>query len=443
MKKLIALLLAVLLLLSMAACATKEEPDADSPATDTPATDAPASGSETNAEADAPAAEEPVTITWGVYETDNLTAEVWDSVIAMFEEANPGIKVEKVVAVGDSRPSFWMTMAASGTFPDIVLEAEQMAKLEPTMFAELPADVADLFEEGAMTSFGGKNVTIPFMKQLRMQCYYNKADFEELGLSEPGTYDEFLDICATLKEAGKTPLICGGTGDVWATGQPWWISVTNQEIVSAYPDFISQVNSGELTWLDPVIVESMEDWKALIDAGYYHPGCMSWSYAQAAAEFQNGGATMMIDGSWAAAGFDAAGDDRFGVFIVPNKHGIEGYCCPVSYWGVSAQSKNEEAAWTFVRWFFSTPEAYCTLLQADGLNSTTKQAVTYEQGPVMTKFVQNLEGKTLYPEIVKVVGDNMLPGGVENATCTAMQLIFTGMDVEEALQTVQDAQDMG
>ena len=112
MKKLIALLLAVLLLLSMAACATKEEPDADSPATDTPATDAPASGSETNAEADAPAAEEPVTITWGVYETDNLTAEVWDSVIAMFEEANPGIKVEKVVAVGDSRPSFWMTMAS-------------------------------------------------------------------------------------------------------------------------------------------------------------------------------------------------------------------------------------------------------------------------------------------------------------------------------------------
>lgn len=187
----------------------------------------------------------------------------------------------------------------------------------------------------------------------------------------------------------------------------------------------------------------MEDWKALIDAGYYHPGCMSWSYAQAAAEFQNGGATMMIDGSWAAAGFDAAGDDRFGVFMVPDKEGINGYCCPVSYWGVSSQSENEEAAWTFIRWLFSTPDAYRVLLQADGLNSTTKEAVTYPQGPVMTKFVQNLEGKTLYPEIVKVVGDNILPAGVEGATCTAMQLIFTGTPVEEALQTVQDAQDMG
>lgn len=440
MKKLIALLLAILMVLGMAACGAKEEPVAKEPAAETPAAEEPAKEDPVE---EAPAAEEPVTITWGIYETDNLTAEVWDSVIAMFEEANPGINVEKVVAVGDDRTAFWMTMAASGTFPDIVTEAEQMAKLEPTMFAELPADVADLFAPGAMTSFGGKSVTIPFMKQLRMQCFYNKADFEALGLSEPTTYDEFLNICATLKEAGKTPLICGGTGDIWATGQPWWISVTNQEIASAYPDFISQVNSGELTWLDPVVVESMEDWKALIDAGYYHPGCMSWSYAQAAAEFQNGDATMMIDGSWAAAGFDAAGDDRFGVFIVPDKQGINGYCCPISYWGVSSQSENEEAAWTFVRWLFSTPEAYCTLLQADGLNSTTKEAVTYEQGPVMTKFVQNLEGKVLYPEIVKVVGDNMLPAGVESATCTAMQLIFTGVDVEEALQTVQDAQEMG
>lgn len=444
MKRIIALLMAVLMVLGMAACGSKQE------ATEPEQSTAPAQTEkeETNEPEQAPAEEtapaaEPVTITWGIYETDNLTAEVWDTVINMFEEAHPEIKIEKVVAVGDDRTNFWMTMAASGTFPDVVTEAEKIASMESAMFAELPAEVIDLFEEGALTTYGGKTVTIPYMKQLRMQCYYNKADFEELGLTEPTTYDEFLSICAALKEAGKTPLICGGTGDTWATGQPWWISVTNQEIASKYPNWIDLVNSGEKNWLDPVVVESMEDWKALIDAGYYHPGCMSWSYSQAAAEFQNGGASMMIDGSWAAAGFDAANDDRFGVFMVPDKEGINGYCCPISYWGVYAQTKNEDAAWTFIHWLFSTPEAYCTLLQADGLNSTTKEAVTYEQGPVMTKFVQNLEGKTLYPELVKVVGDNILPSGVEGATCTAMQLIFTGTPVEEALQLVQDAQDMG
>lgn len=46
MKKLIALLLAVVMVLGLAACATK----AETPATDTPATDTPAASTETNTE---------------------------------------------------------------------------------------------------------------------------------------------------------------------------------------------------------------------------------------------------------------------------------------------------------------------------------------------------------------------------------------------------------
>lgn len=223
MKKLIALLLAALLIIGMTACSTKQTPVEETKTELSAAESAPAA----EEPAQRPTTDAPVTITWGIYETDNLTAEVWDTVINQFEADNPGIKIEKVVAVGDARGSFWMTMAASGSFPDIVTEAESIARNEPGMFAEVPTDIIGLFEEGALTTYGGKTVTVPYMKQLRMQCYYNKADFEELGLSEPTTYEEFVDICAALKAAGKTPLICGGTGDIWATGQPWWISVTN------------------------------------------------------------------------------------------------------------------------------------------------------------------------------------------------------------------------
>ncbi len=440
MKRFIALLLAALMVLSMAACAAKQETPA--PAPEQSSTPAQTEQEETAAPETPTADAEPITITWGLFETNNFTAELWDSVIAAFEADNPGIHVEKIVATGDDRTMFWKTLAASGSFPDIVMEAQYLASSAPELFAELPAETAALFEEGAMCTYGGKTILVPFSKQLRMQCYYNKADYEELGLSEPTTYDEFVSNCAALKAAGKTPLMCGGTGDVWATGQPYWIAITNQQLVNADPDFVAKINSGEKTWTDPVVIESMETWKELIDAGYYHPGAMSWSYAQAAAEFQNGGASMMIDGSWAAAGFDAAGDDRFGVFVVPNPDGLNTYCAPMVYWGVSAESKQQEAAWTFLNWFFTTPEIYGKVLQADGLNSTTKEPVTYELGPVATKMVSNLDGMVLVPELQSMAGDQVLDAQITNETCKAMQLIFTGMDVTEAMQTVQDLQDM-
>ena len=51
--------------------------------------------------------EEEAAITWAVFETDNYTAEVWRHIIDTFEADNPGIKIEKVLMTGDSRPQFF------------------------------------------------------------------------------------------------------------------------------------------------------------------------------------------------------------------------------------------------------------------------------------------------------------------------------------------------
>ena len=213
MKKLFALLLALLMVFSMVACAAKQEPAK----TEEPAAEEKTENTET-VETEEPA--ETVTITWGLYETDNLTAELWDYVISEFEAANPGIKIEKIVATGDDRASFWKTLSASGSFPDNVLKAlvdggefmEYKANYGPEMitglakidglFAEVPEDIQALFEPATLCTWNGKTTTVPYMKQLRMQCYYNVAAFEELGLAEPETWEDFLNICEALKAAG-------------------------------------------------------------------------------------------------------------------------------------------------------------------------------------------------------------------------------------------------
>ena len=428
MKKLIALLLALVMVVGLVACGAKQE--AAAPAAKEEAA-APA------AKEEAPAAAGDVVLTWGVYETDNLTAEMYQTIIDAFEADNPGIKIEKMLAVGDSRVAFWKTQYQSGNFPDVVFSEGSLNATEG-LFAEMPADVKDLFEEGALSTNYGKYTAIPLAKQLRMQCYYNKADFAEIGASEPTTYAEFLDICQKLKDAGKVPMICGGTGDVWATGAPWWISIVNSTIVEAYPNFNEQLLAGEVKWDDPVIVAALEQWQNdMINAGYYYEGSMSYSYSQAAAEFQNGAASMMIDGSWAAAGFDAAGSTDFGVFAVPHPDGLKTYPADVTTMGVYADSDCLDAAWTFVKWFYANEETYSLYLQADGLQSTTKTPVTYPQGEVMDKFIANLSDSELITEVLLAKGEFAPPAGMEDECNKILQNVFIGKDVKTELEALQ------
>lgn len=447
MKKILALAMAALMVVGvLSGCVANEAatPEEAAPVA-APAAEAEEAAPAAEAEEAAPAAEatgDETHITWGIYYTDNLTAELYQSIIDDFEAANPGIKVDVMVASGDSRVAFWKTQYASGNFPDVVFAEGALASTEG-LFAEVPADILDLFEEGAIaTNLGGKHVTVPYAKQLRMQCYYNKADFEECGLEEPQTWDEFIAVCDALKAAGKVPMICGGTGDVWATGQPWWITVTNQSIVDKYPNFNELLLNGEVAWDDPVIVDSMKKWQDFIGKGYYYEGSMSYSYSQAAAEFQNGAASMMIDGSWAAAGFDAAGEEGFGVFAVPSPEGLKTYCTAITEMGVYADSKNLDASWQFLKWFFENKDVYARYLAADGLNSTTKDPATYEQGPVMNKFVANFDEWELVPEILQLTGEYALPSGMEDEANKILQNIYVGKNVEDELAALQVQYEM-
>jgi len=429
MKKVWAILIIVALAVGMlAACAAPAAEESASSPEETQAEESAAESSQATPEG------EPVTITWAVFETDNFTPEFYQGIIDAFEADNPDIKIEKVLMVGDSRPQFLKTLLAAGTFPDVTMEANDLANIEG-VFAEVPEEIISRFEEGALTKCFGKYTVIPAAKQYRIQCFYNKDQFEEAGITEtPKTWDEFVEVCDKLTAAGKTPLICGGAKDIWATGL-YWIGGANQDIMEAYPNFNEDLLAGNVTWANDTAVESITAWQDLVKAGYYHKGSMSFDYGQAAEEFQKGSAAMMFDGSWAAAGADASDNSNLGSFVIPTPFDNNSYDTANIYWGVSESSANKEAAFRFVDYVLGGNEdVYRTFLQADGYGSTTKEAVTYEQGPVMTEFLSNYEGRTLVPEITKVIGDGAIPAGLEDMINKAMQAIYTGADVKTELE---------
>lgn len=394
-------------------------------------------------EAEEPAAEaeaggDEVTLTWAVFETDNYTAEVWQHIIDTFEADNPGIKIEKVLMTGDSRPQFLKTMLAAGNMPDINVDPVDLAATEG-IYAEVPEELLGKFEDATIATYNGKHTLVPAYKGLRSQCYYHKDQFAEAGITkEPETWDEFVEVCEKLQAAGKVPLMGVGASDIWATSFGWWSGVSNTDIMGAYPDFNEKVLAGEVKWTDPVIVENLTKWQELINAGFYHKGSMSFSHTQASEEFRNGSAAMFMDGGWAAAGFDNDGysEEEIGVFVVPAPSGAKNYCTMPGYWGVSETCEHKEEAFKFCEYVLGgNTELYAYYLKADGTYSVTKEPVTYEMGPIQTKFVENYDSVELVPEIMKVVGDITMPTGFEDFTCKSLQNVFTGADVTAELET--------
>ncbi|MCR5790970.1 MAG: ABC transporter substrate-binding protein [Lachnospiraceae bacterium] len=378
-----------------------------------------------------------ITLTWAVFETDNYTAEMWQKIIDAFEADNPGIKIEKVLMTGDSRPQFLKTMLAAGNMPDINVDPVDLATTDG-IYAEVPEELLEKYEDAAIATYNGKHTLVPAYKALRNQCYYHKDQFKEAGITEePKTWEEFLDVCEKLMDAGKVPLMSAGASDIWATSFGWWTGVTNSEIMAKYPNFNEQILKGELSWTDPVIADSLKAWQGLVDAGYYHKGSMSFSYTQAQSEFLDGATAMFMDGAWAAPSFDAAGitPDELGCFVVPTPSGAYSYCTMPQYWGVSETCAHKDEAFKFCEYVLGGNEdIYRLYLSSDGTYSVTKNPVLYDMGPIQTEFVSNYDDCPLVTEIMKAVGDISMPSGFEDYTCKSLQNVFTGSDVDEELK---------
>ena len=212
MKKIIALLLALAMAMSLAACGAKSEPAVtEAPKTDAPAVEAPAT--------EAPAAE-PVTIKVAAIETA-YGSQVWADVAAAFE-AETGIKVE--LTTDKNLEDVLTGPMQNGEFPDVVHLAvgrdagltEQMVK--QNMLHDLTAMLATVIPGETATpadkiagGFTGNNIVAPYGDGVTYMApmfyspcglFYNAKLFEEKGWEVPTTWDEMWALGEAAKAEG-------------------------------------------------------------------------------------------------------------------------------------------------------------------------------------------------------------------------------------------------
>lgn len=141
-----------------------------------------------------------------------------------FMKENPGVKVNVEVVMND-HATVLKSRDATGNLPDIFATGSPGEHaLEPYITSGKIADVSNfkvvqqLPEEtkSSMTFSDQKIYNIPLTTGAR-GIIYNKDIFEEVGVSVPTTYTEFVDVCEKISAAGYTPFAMGAT-DGWTIG---------------------------------------------------------------------------------------------------------------------------------------------------------------------------------------------------------------------------------
>jgi raffinose/stachyose/melibiose transport system substrate-binding protein len=173
---------------------------------------------------------------------------------------------------------------------------------------------AGRFNDGAFTNMdvdGSGTYMVPWTGDVTNVVWYDKSVFEDLGLTVPTTWDEYLAVNQAILDSGKTPLVFGNK-DQWPVG-----SVASQ-IASRVvgEDLYADTMDGKAPLNSPEMVEAFGYLASL--APYVNDSVNALADDEANTQFFLEKAATIQIGSWlmADAATDAEGLD-FDYFNLP------------------------------------------------------------------------------------------------------------------------------
>ncbi len=350
----------------LAACAPAAAPTTAPTEPPAAVTEAPTQ-SPTEAATEAPtAAPEPVTIQYWHTHSDPETAQL-DKVIAAFEAANPGIKVEPTRYAYNDYKTALLTAISSGEVPDVV-------RIDI-------AWVSEFADQGALVQFDGKMPDFdtlikdtypgPLSTNVWKDHYYglpldtntqvllwNKSLFDTAGISTPpATMEEFADVACKLTDAAKNQYGYAEGGTYFWAPAPVFYAMGGKIVDDKITTATGYVNG-------PESVAAFTMLKDLYDKGCLSPNLLGGGIATDAGHAE-GNYAMIIDGPWMVDIYKNNYPD-FQVNFAPIPTGPQGTTSSVvggEDVSILEGSKNQDAA---MKWaaFLLSPEAQKMMAEA-------------------------------------------------------------------------------
>jgi len=215
--------------------------------------------------------------------------------IQLFEAAHPDIKVNRKDYFGSFEEIISATTApevmTAGVGPDPFLESA-IAK------GQL-ADLSDLWTQQhwaenypkhlqTLSTVQGKSYFLPALATWTA-IYYNRSIFERYNLTPPETWDEFLEICETLKRSEVTPLAIGNK--YHGSGGSWFDYL---DLRLNGPEFHAALMSGQVHYDDSRVRQVLEAWKLLLDSEYFISDADRFNNQEASGMVLSGEAAMLL-----------------------------------------------------------------------------------------------------------------------------------------------------
>ena len=321
MKKVIALLLAVVMVFALCACGNQ------APAQ----TEQPAEGG--NEPANEPAKDSVTLNVVTSYGGDDGNRKNFEAAVAAYEEST-GNKVNDGSGTSNEE---WkakvLTDFETGSEPDVLffftnadaepfITANKVVSIDEIR-AEYPDYATNMKDSMMATAADGKHYAVPsagFWENM----FVNKAVLDDCGVAVPGpdyTWDQFLTDCQTILDAGYTPIACS----LVEVPHYWFeFAVMNNGSLDNQLEVPTVDADGKL--VDDAVSEkwiaALDDLKELYDRGFFPKNTLTAGDAETVAMFGEGEAAFLIDGSWKVGYFtENHGDnlDDYAIAYVPAK----------------------------------------------------------------------------------------------------------------------------
>lgn len=214
-----------------------------------------------------------VTLTY--YIDDNPTnVATAEQLKAAFEAENPDITIELETRPGGGEgDNLVKTRLATGEMPDVFRynAGSLFQALNPPQnmldLTDEPyqADIIDSFKP-VVTAPDGRIYGVPEEAAMGGGVLYNKRIYEELGLSVPTSWAEFMANNEAIKAAGKAAVI-QTFGDTWTS--QLFVLADYYNVQAAVPDFAEEYTANRAKYATtPAALRGFEKQQEVFEAGY-------------------------------------------------------------------------------------------------------------------------------------------------------------------------------
>lgn len=310
--------------------------------------------------------------------------EAFDDIVEGFKEEYPDVEVNSESTTLDNYQDIIKLKISTGDAPDIIFGS-------PKTYTNLieSGNIADLtdeefisrIDEGILDNvkIGDAIYGVP-QSVTSNAVYYHKDIFEELGLSVPTTYSEFIETCQQLQEAGYIPCAAGYQDGI-SVGANFYTIFYGAPYLEC-ENYVDELVSGEKKAEDyPSLARSLEQWREIME--YQNEDQKTIDTNRAEQLFANKEAAMIIIGTWGLGPIrEYNPDGDYGAFMFPSEENAEDNAIPVAVgdvWMAVNDSPNHEAAVAFLE-YMSRPEVnaqWCaTTQEISALSSVSTEGLS-------------------------------------------------------------------